>query len=89
MLLVLQYLKCSPSTQKSSVLLVSFGIFLLNSVLDLKKRKEIKKCGSVSNYESLLEQFKFELANAIPTHLEGLNCMGHLQMCLGCSPTEF
>lgn len=54
-----------------------------------KEKEEIKKCGNVSNYESLLEQFKFELANAIPTHLEGLNCMGHLQMCLGCSPTEF
>lgn len=37
-------------------------------------------CGDVSKYESLLEQFKYELANAVPTHLEGLNCMEHLQM---------
>lgn len=56
------------------------GIFLFNSLLDLKERKtknkKKKECGDVSKYQSLIEQCTFELANAVSTHWEFFELYG-------------
>lgn len=63
----------------SSAPLTSFGLFLFNSLLDLKKRKwKIKKGGDVSKCQNLIEQYKFELANAVSTLWEYFELYGAL-----------
>lgn len=41
-----------------------------------KENERFKKFGDVSKYQSLIEQYKFELANVIPTHLEVFELYG-------------
>lgn len=41
-----------------------------------KEDERLKKCGDVSKYQSLIEQYKFELANAVSTHLEVFELYG-------------